>query len=113
MAVSSVYRLIKFGRAKRVLFLVDRNTLGRQARREFMAYRTPDDRRLFTELYNVQNLASNVIDPVNRVVITTIQRLFSMLKGDTELDEEIDEKSAYELSITNCMSSNNSDTLIP
>ena len=97
-AVSSIYRLIKFGRAKRVLFLVDRNTLGRQAKREFMSYRTPDDGRLFTELYNVQNLTSNVIDPVNRVVITTIQRLFSMLKGDAEIDEELDEKSAFELS---------------
>jgi len=97
-AVSSIYRLIKFGKAKRVLFLVDRNTLGRQAKREFMSYRTPDDGRLFTELYNVQNLTSNIIDPVNRVVITTIQRLFSMLKGDAEIDEELDEKSAYELS---------------
>ena len=44
-AVSSVYRLIKFARVKRVLFLVDRRNLGRQALREFQAYTTPDDGR--------------------------------------------------------------------
>ena len=52
-AVSFVYRLIKFAKAKRVLFLVDRNNLGRQAFKEFDQYRTPDDGRKFTELYNV------------------------------------------------------------
>jgi type I restriction enzyme R subunit len=61
-AVSSVYRLIKFGGAKRVLFLVDRSNLGRQTRREFQQYVTPDDGRKFTELYNVQHLNSNTLD---------------------------------------------------
>ena len=36
---------------------------------------------MFTELYNVQLLASNKVDPVARVVITTTERLYSMLKG--------------------------------
>ena len=62
VAVSSVYRLIKFAKIKRVLFLVDRNNLGRQALREFQSYMTPDDGRRFTDLYNVQHLSSNVID---------------------------------------------------
>jgi len=57
-AVSSIYRLIKFAKAKRVLFLVDRRTLGRQARGEFAQYITPDDGRKFTELYNVQHSGS-------------------------------------------------------
>jgi type I restriction enzyme, R subunit len=47
---------------------------------------TPDDGRKFTELYNVQRLASNKLDPVARVVITTIQRLYSMLQGEPDLD---------------------------
>ena len=51
---------------------------------EFQQYVTPDDGRKFTEIYNVQHLTSNTIDPVNKVTITTIQRLFSMLKGETE-----------------------------
>lgn len=95
-AVSFIYRLIKFSGAKRVLFLVDRNNLGKQTLREFQGYRTPDDGRLFTELYNVQRLTSNVIDPVGKVTITTIQRLYSMLKGE-EYEEENEEQSLFEL----------------
>ena len=73
------------------LFLVDRNNLGRQARREFEQYITPDDGRKFSELYNVQHLTSNTLDPVSRVCITTIQRLYSMLRGEPEFDDEIEE----------------------
>ncbi len=96
-AVSFIYRLIKFADAKRVLFLVDRNNLGRQTRMEFQQYITPDDGRKFTELYNVQQLTSNVIDPVSRVCVTTIQRLFSMLKGEKEFDSESEEKSMFDI----------------
>ena len=92
-AVSFIYRLIRYGGAKRVLFLVDRNNLGRQTNMEFQQYVTPDDGRKFTEIYNVQHLTSNTIDPVNKVTITTIQRLFSMLKGETEYDPENEEES--------------------
>ncbi len=96
-SVSFVYRLIKFANAKRVLFLVDRNNLARQTKREFEQYNTPDDGRKFTELYNIQHLTSNVFDPVSRVCITTIQRLYSMLKNEPEIDEELEEKSLYEI----------------
>ena len=98
LAVSSVYRLIKFAHVKRVLFLVDRNNLGRQTLREFQAYTTPDDGRKFTELYNVQHLASNIIDEPSQVCITTIQRLYSMLKGETnyESDDDDEERSDFE-----------------
>lgn len=96
-AVSFIYRLIKFANARRVLFLVDRNNLGRQTRNEFQQYETPDDRRKFTELYNIQHLISNTLDPVSRVCITTIQRLFSMLRGEEEYDPELEEKSLFEI----------------
>jgi type I restriction enzyme R subunit len=98
-AVSFVYRLIKFAGAKRVLFLVDRSNLGRQTLREFQQYRAPDDGRLFTELYNVQHLASNTIDPVCKVTITTIQRLYSMLRGE-ELDPQAEEASLFDLGLS-------------
>src|SRR3990167_576100 len=97
-AVSSIYRLIKFADAKRVLFLVDRSNLGRQTRNEFQQYITPDDGRKFTELYNVQHLTSNTLDPVSRVCITTIQRLYSMLKGEPEFDAELEEQSLFDIS---------------
>jgi type I restriction enzyme R subunit len=96
-AVSFVYRLIKFAKAKRVLFLVDRNNLGRQAFKEFDQYRTPDDGRKFTELYNVQHLQSNMLDDVSKVHITTIQRLYSMLSGEPEYDPENEENSLFEM----------------
>jgi type I restriction enzyme, R subunit len=101
-AVSFVYRLIKFGGAKRVLFLVDRNNLGRQTRTEFEQYVTPDDGRKFTELYNVQHLKSNTLDPVSKVCITTIQRLYAMLKGvpDIEFDDESEEISLFDSLLT-------------
>ncbi len=94
-AIAAIYRLVKEGGARRVLFLVDRGNLGRQALREFQSYATPDDGRKFTELYNVVNLSHNTVDPVNKLVITTIQRLYSILKGEDELPEELDEGSAF------------------
>ena len=48
-AITSVYRLLKFGGVKRILFLVDTRNLGKQAHQEFMAYIPPDDGRKFTE----------------------------------------------------------------
>ena len=97
-AVSFTYRLIKFAKARRVLFLVDRSNLGRQTRNEFQQYVTPDDGRKFTELYNIQHLTSNTLDPVSRVCITTIQRLFSMLKGEPDFEPELEEQSIFEVS---------------
>jgi type I restriction enzyme R subunit len=97
VAANVAYRLVKFGGAQRVLFLVDRANLGRQTLKEFQSFQIPDVNRKFTELYNVQRLSSNVIDPVARVTITTIQRLYSILKGEPDLEEGLDEESAYEL----------------
>lgn len=95
-AVNFVYRLIKLAGARRVLFLVDRGNLGDQTLKEFQQFVTPDDGRKFTELYNVQHLQSAQLDRVSRVCISTIQRLYSMLRGE-EIDAEIDERSGYEL----------------
>ena len=94
-AVTSVYRLLKFAKAKRILFLVDTRNLGKQAEQEFQAYKPNDDKRLFTELYNVQRLQSNFIDPSSHVCISTIQRMYSILKGK-ELDESLENESHYE-----------------
>jgi len=79
-AVNFVYRLIKLAGARRVLFLVDRGNLGDQTLKEFQQFVTPDDGRKFTELYNVQHLKSSQLDKVSRVCISTIQRLYSMLR---------------------------------
>ena len=97
MACNQVYRLIKHAGARRVLFLVDRSNLGRQTLREFQGFTTPDEGRKFTELYNVQLLQSGRIDPVSRVCIATIQRVYSTLKGK-ELATELEELSGFDSS---------------
>jgi len=96
-AANLSYRLIKHADAKRVLFLVDRSNLGKQAKLEFDKFTIPETQRKFPAEYNVQHLTHNTIDTTSRVCISTIQRIFSILKGEAELDEEIDEHSAYEL----------------
>ena len=90
-AASFVYRLLKFADAKRILFLVDTKNLGEQAEQEFMTFQPNDDNRKFTELYNVQRLSSSYISSDSQVCISTIQRLYSILKG-----EELDESSELE-----------------
>ncbi|MEQ9145430.1 MAG: type I restriction-modification enzyme R subunit C-terminal domain-containing protein [Parvibaculaceae bacterium] len=94
-ACSFSYRLIREAGAKRILFLVDRNNLGDQTLREFQAYQPPGAAHRFTDTYNVQHLHSHRIDPDAKVVITTIQRLYSMLRGQ-ELAEEEEEVSGFE-----------------
>jgi len=96
-ACNFIYRLIKYGGARRVLFLVDRSNLGRQTLKEFQNFRTPEEQRLFTELYNVQHLQSNKLDRVSKVCISTIQRLYSMLQGQEELDPALEEQAGFTL----------------
>jgi len=98
-AITAVYRLLKFGGAKRILFLVDTRNLGKQAHQEFMAYTPPDDARKFTELYNVQRLASSSIDSHAQVCISTIQRMFSVLSGEP-IEEAAEDVSLNEVQQT-------------
>lgn len=90
-AITQVYRLLKFAGARRILFLVDTKNLGEQAEQEFMAYVPADDNRKFTELYTVQRLSSSFISPQADVCISTIQRMYSILKGEELADGAEDE----------------------
>jgi type I restriction enzyme R subunit len=96
-ACNFCYRLIKHAGAKRILFLVDRRTLGIQARDEFEKFVTPEENRKFTELYNIQLLQANKLDPIAKVSITTIQRLYAMLKGEPDINPDLDETSVAQL----------------
>ena len=95
-AITSIYRLLKFAKGKRVLFLVDTKNLGEQAEQEMMSYVPLDDNRKFTELYTVQRLKSSFVASDSQVCISTIQRLYSILK-DKELDEATEEINPAEL----------------
>ncbi|HEY4289169.1 MAG TPA: DEAD/DEAH box helicase family protein [Puia sp.] len=94
-AITFIYRLLKFAKARRVLFLVDTKNLGEQAEQEFMAYVPNDDNRKFTELYSVTRLKSSFIPGDNQVYISTIQRMYSILKG-VELDESAEDQNPNE-----------------
>ncbi|MEO9644104.1 MAG: DEAD/DEAH box helicase family protein [Lentilitoribacter sp.] len=94
-ACSFSHRLIKHAGAKRILFLVDRNNLGDQTLKEFQNFQPPGTANRFTDTYIVQHLSTPQIDPDAKVVITTIQRLFAMLKGK-DIDTEDEEASAFE-----------------
>jgi len=94
-AISFIYRLLKFTEAKRILFLVDTKNLGEQAEQEFMSFLPNDDNRKFTELYGVHRLKSSFVPTDNHVYISTIQRLYSILKG-TELEETAEEENPNE-----------------
>jgi len=90
-------RLIRHAQAKRILFLVDRGNLGRQTLKEFQGFEVPGSGRKFTELYNVQHLTHNQVDPIASVCIGTIQRVYSMLRGEPDLSPDLDEETGYEL----------------
>lgn len=89
-AITSAYRLLKHADAKRILFLVDTKNLGEQAEQEFMKFVPNDDNRKFTELYNARRLSSRYVPRDAQVCISTIQRMYSILK-DEELDEAAEE----------------------
>ncbi|HRK30180.1 MAG TPA: DEAD/DEAH box helicase family protein, partial [Tepidisphaeraceae bacterium] len=95
-AANFIYRLIKHGDARRVLFLVDRSNLGDQTNTEFSQFRPPDDGRRFSDIYNIQLLRTNSIDSVSRVCITTVQRLYSMLQGEPEFDAANEQGSMFD-----------------
>lgn len=90
-AVNFIYRLVKYAGAKRILFLVDRGNLGDQTLKEFQQFVSPVNNYKFTEEYIVQRLSSNQLDTSARVVIGTIQRIYSMLKGETETAADLDD----------------------
>ena len=101
-AANVCYRLLHHARANRILFLVDRANLGRQAVREFQGFEVPRGHQKFTELYNVRRLTSSQLDMANeaaaKVHVSTIQRLYSILRGE-ELDEDFDERSAFDTAL--------------
>lgn len=98
LAVAESYRLLRFGGAQRILFLVDRVSLGDQAEKEFLSFVSPDDGRRFGDLFGVQVLRSSNVSTSANVIICTIQRLYALLSNqDAEYDPELDEVSSFEV----------------
>ena len=85
------YRMLAYTKMRRVLFLVDRNNLGKQAEGEFGTFRLTENGDAFNTIYSVNRLKSAKIPSDSNVVISTIQRLFSLLKGEDITDTDDDD----------------------
>ena len=93
-ACLAAYRFLSYTPMRKVLFLVDRNNLGKQAEGEFGTFRLTENKEPFNTIFGVNRLKSAKIPSDSNVVISTIQRLFSLLKGD-DVDDN-DEESAFD-----------------
>jgi type I restriction enzyme, R subunit len=82
-AIGLIYRLVKSGRFRRVLFLVDRTALGDQAFESF-GHMKLEQQKSFTEIYDVKALADLVPDEDTKLHFATIQSLLrrTLLESD-------------------------------
>ena len=98
-ACLAAYRLLSYTPMRRILFLVDRNNLGKQAEGEFGTFRLTETGDAFNTIFTVNRLRSSSIPSDSNVIISTIQRLFSFLKGDAidDGDEDEDNEPAEEV----------------
>ncbi len=92
-ACLAAYRMLSYTPMRRVLFLVDRNNLGKQAEGEFGTFRLTENGEAFNTIFTVNRLRSSSIPSDSNVVISTIQRLFSFLKGETIEDNDDDDEN--------------------
>lgn len=96
LACLASYRLLNYTPTKRVLFLVDRNNLARQAESEFSLFDRTEDGKALSELYRINRL-KKAEDIKGDVVISTIQKLFAVLTGQA-IPDETDEDREDEFS---------------
>ena len=94
-ACLAAYRFLTYTPTRRVLFLVDRNNLGKQAEGEFGDFKLTENGEPFSSIYSTERLRSDKISNSSDLVICTIQRLFSVITGQ-ELQEDEDGESQFE-----------------
>lgn len=91
LACLAAYRLLSYTPTRRVLFLADRNNLARQAETEFKLFNRTEKKQPLNDLYTINRLTKP--DKINGdIIISTIQKLFAVLTGqstdETNEDEE-------------------------
>lgn len=94
-ACLAAYRFLAYTPARRVLFLVDRNNLGKQAEGAFGDFKLTENGEPFSTIYTTVRLRSGKISDKTNLVICTIQRLFSVITGQ-ELQDDDDGESSFE-----------------
>ena len=79
-----IYRFLKTGRFRRILFLVDRTSLGEQAEDVFKEVKL-ENLMTLDNIYNIKGLDDRTIDPETRIQVATVQ---SMVKRILYNDED-------------------------
>ncbi|MFE0134979.1 DEAD/DEAH box helicase family protein [Streptomyces sp. NPDC059037] len=98
--VQSSYRLLRHAGANRVLFLVDRNNLGRQAYNEYRDFVPLGARTPLHEQMPLRLFSRGAVADSDKIVISTIQRLWCKLTGipvPAEDDENFERERADRL----------------
>ncbi len=98
-ACLTAYRMLSYTPMRRVLFLVDRNNLARQAETEFGTFRLTETGDAFNTIFAVNRLKSAAVPSDSNVVICTIQRLFSLLKGEEITDSDDDDEDSADTDV--------------
>ena len=91
LACLAAYRLLNYTPTRRVLFLVDRNNLARQTETEFSLFDRTEKQKPMNELYQINRLKKPE-DIQGDIIISTIQKLFAVLTGQTIIDDDEDKE---------------------
>lgn len=78
-----IYRFLKAGRFRRILFLVDRTALGQQAEDVFKEVKL-EDLMTLNEIYNIKGLDDKSIDKETRIQVATVQSMVKRILYNTE-----------------------------
>ncbi|MDE6039628.1 MAG: DEAD/DEAH box helicase family protein, partial [Paramuribaculum sp.] len=95
-ACLATYPILYYTPMNRLLFLGDRNNLGKQAEGEFGTFRLTESGDPLNTIFEVNRLKSANVKKSDQIVISTIQRLFSLLSGqpiDDSDDEATDDET--------------------
>lgn len=91
LACLASYRLLNYTPTKRVLFLVDRNNLARQTETEFSLFDRTEKQKPMNEFYQINRLTKPE-DIQGDIIISTIQKLFAVLTGQTITEDDEDKE---------------------
>jgi type I restriction enzyme R subunit len=78
-----IYHVLKTGRFKRILFLVDRTALGIQAQDVFKEVKL-EDLMTLDEIYNINNLEDQTVEKVTKIHVATVQSLVKRILYNEE-----------------------------
>jgi type I restriction enzyme R subunit len=96
IALGMIYRFLKVKRFRRILFLVDRNTLGEQAQDAFKEIKL-EDLMTLNQIYNIKTIDDTEIDKETRIHVATVQSMVRRILYNA--DEAKPSVSDYDLVI--------------